>query len=129
MGATIASATVASKTVENDDDLAEHIPNLAGGVPTIAFVTFGTTPSVVSLRGGGGHFRLSVLSGTGSGTASSNNIQITFSRPPRKVFIWNKVTSTIGAYVDNFSGNTVNIGMKVGSAASTQYDFEFIVLF
>jgi hypothetical protein len=131
MGVTIASTTVASKTVENDDDLLQDIAGRqqGGGVPSFAFTTFGTSPVVTTLRGGAGRFRTRITSGTGAGTAAANNITVTCSRPPRKVFMAVVGVVTPRFYVNNLTGNTFDIGSATNSVASTAYDFDIIVLF
>jgi hypothetical protein len=131
MGVTIASTTVASKTIEHDDDPLQDMAGRGsgGGVPSFAFTTFGTGPVVTTLRGGSGRFRTRITSGSSTVTAAANNITVTCSRPPRKVFMAVVGTTTPGFYVNNLTGNTFDIGSKTNAGSSTAYDFEIIVLF
>jgi hypothetical protein len=127
MGSTIQGTTVASKTVDNDDEVDVKSPG-GGGVPVVAFASMGTSPLLTSLRGGAGRFRTRVTSGSGSPAIAANNIQITCSRPPRKVFLQAETVAP-GWHVASISGSVINIGTKVAPVASTIYDFELIVLF
>jgi len=128
MGVQAVGATVASKTVEHDDEVDVQAPE-GGGVPSIAFASMGTSPVLTSLRGGSGRFRMRVTSGTGTPAIAANNIQITCGRAPRKVFLAVEGANTPGFHVASISGSVVNIGTKVAPAVSTVYDFELIVLF
>jgi len=130
MGATAVGTTVASKTIENDDDvdLSDVGEGPGGGVPSFAFNSFGTGPALTTLRGGSNHFRCRVTSGTGAPAIADNNVVITPSRTPRKVFLAVFGTNTPKFHAE-ISGATVLIGSKVAPAVSTAYDFELIVLF
>lgn len=128
MGATAVGSTVASRLVENDAEV-DVKSMYGGGVPTVAFASMGTSPALTSLRGGGGRCRMTVTSGSGTPAIAANNIQITCSRAPRKVFLAVTGTATPAFHVASISGNVINIGTKVAPAASTAYDFELIVLF
>lgn len=127
--ATEQGTTVASKTLENDDEVGFDDRG-GGGVPSFAFNGMGTGPAVTSLRGGGNHFRVKITSGTGTPTIQANSIQITLSRPVRKAFLAITGVNTPNWGVVGFgSGSQVVIGCKVAPVASTAYDFELIVLF
>jgi len=128
MGATVASTTVASKTIEHDDDLLDEINSTAGTVPSVAFNSFGTGPALTSLRGGAGRLRMRVTSGSGTPSAAANNVVLTCGRAPRKVFLAVTGTATPNFYA-TISSNDVRIGSQTAAAASTAYDFELIVLF
>lgn len=129
MANTVVGATVASKTIENDDELLDELDPHAGGVPTFAFASMGTGPALTSLRGGAGRFRCRVTTGTGTPAIAANNIQITCPRNPRKVFFHAVGANAPGFHVASVAGGVINIGTKVAPAASTAYDFELIVLF
>lgn len=130
MGQTIVSTTVASKTVENDDDFIGDVAGRqhGGGVPAIAFGTFGTGPAVTSLRGGSGRFRMRVTSGSGAQAANANAFTITASRTIRKVFLATP-NATPFFYVSAVSGAVATIGVQAAPVASTPYDLDVIVLF
>jgi hypothetical protein len=128
MGQTAVGTTVASKTIESDDEIDLKSPG-GGGVPTIAFASMGTSPALTSLRGGSGRFRARVTSGSGTPAIAANNIQITCSRAPRRAGIITDGTAAPCFHVASISGSVINIGTKVAPAASTAYDFELIVLF
>jgi hypothetical protein len=131
VGQTVASATIAGpKTVENDDDFLQDIAGRqhGGGVPSVAFGTFGTGPVVTSERGGSGRFRIRVTSGSGAQSANANAFTVTCSRAPRKVFL-SSGGATPFFYVSSISGNTFVIGVQAAPVASTAYDLEIIVLF
>jgi len=132
MGVSVLSATVASKTIESDDDpKLDGVGLFAGGVPAFVFTTLGSGPaaSLTTLRGGVGHFRCRITTGGTSTSAAANNINITCLRAVRKVFMAQPSTTTPGWYVNNLTGVTFDVGSKTNPAISTAYDFEFIVLF
>jgi hypothetical protein len=128
MGVTVQGSTIASKTIEHDDDVPFDLPEHGGGVPSFAFASMGTGPALTNRRGGSAHCRFRVTTGSGTPAIAANNIQITCSRAPRKVFLYNG-ESAPGFHVASISGNVINIGTKVAPAASTAYDFEIVVLF
>jgi len=129
MGATVASTTVASKTIEHDDDPQDEVDHIAGAAVSVAFNSMGSGPALTSLRGGSGRFRMRVTSGSGAPAIADNNIVLTCPRSVRKVFLAVTGTVTPGFFVSSVSTVTINIGTKVAPAASTAYDFEIIVLF
>jgi len=128
MGATVASTTVASKTIEHDDDLQGEIDHIAGAPVSVAFNSAGTGPSSV-VKGGSGRFRLAITSGSGTPAIAANNIVLTCPRNVRKVFLACLGTVTPCFHVSSVSTVTVNIGTKVAMAASTAYELEVIVLY
>lgn len=128
MGVTVKGSTVASKTIENDDSVPFDLPEHGGGVPSVTLASMGTSPTTDEIKGGGSHFRLVITSGTGTPAIAANNVQVTFSRAPVKVFLANE-QSAPGFYVASISSDTVNIGTKVAPAASTEYELELIVEF
>lgn len=131
MSNTIVSTTVqGSKVIENDDEVPADFAGRqnGGGVPSVAFGTFGTTPILTSLRGGSGRFRIRVTSGSGAQAANANAFTITCARPPRKVFLAG-TNATPFFYISSISGNTFVVGVQAAPVASTAYDLEIVVLF
>jgi len=128
---TVSSATVASETIENDQEVigGKLVENTYGTVPSVAFNSMGTSPVLTSLRGGAGHFRMRVTSGSGTPAIAANNIVLTCGKAVRAVFLAVTGTVTPCFHVSSISTVTVNIGTKVAPAASTAYDLELIVLF
>ena len=132
MAQTVSPVTVASETIENDQEVINGrlVENVYGEVPSVAFNAMGTSPAVTSLRGGAGHFRMKVTAGTTSSEAiAANNIVLTCGKPVRQVFLCVTGTVTPCWHVSSISTVTVNIGTKVAPVAEAVYDFEIIVLF
>lgn len=129
MGATVKGTTVASKTIEHDDDVG--LDQTSGRVPTVTLNSMGSSPTVDSVLGSGGHVRIKVTSGTGTPAIATNNIVVTLPTGtlPRKVFIASLKTITPCFHVSSVSNNVINIGTKVAPAVSTAYEVELIVLF
>ena len=127
MGATVVSTTVSSHTIANDDDVDVKGPISPGGA-SVAFASMGTGPALTDVKGGPGRIKLRVTSGTGSPAIAANNVQVTFPRPPRKVYLASAVVAP-GFHVASISGSVVNLGTKVAPAASTVYDLELIPVY
>ena len=127
MGATVASTTVGSHTIANDDDVDVRGP-MSPGPASVVLASMGTGPALTDVKGGPGRIKLRVTSGTGTPAIAANNVQVTLPRPPRKVYLASSVAAP-GFHVASISGSVVNIGTKVAPVVSTVYDLELIVVY
>ena len=127
MGQTVASTTVGSSTVANDDDVDVKGPS-SPGAASVVLASMGTGPALTDVKGGPGRIKLRITSGTGTPAIAANNVQVTLPRPPRKVYLASSVAAP-GFHVASISGSVVNIGSKVAPVVSTVYDLELIPVY